>query len=237
LLRQREKVEGRRTRKKVYAGFDTYTYLSSGIIRVFLNLIGMAFYKAEGDGADVKKGEKISIEHQSWASRIISKGYLERIHKNIEAYGGINGEIMYQFVTDLGDVFRERLLFHQSEPETLSVSLSNPQGLDSYANVKNLLCHGVKESIFYKREETSSYRPKQTTGIRTKDYVLNRVYAPALEISHRARWGRCHFQVQELDGLLNPDKRASTKKTLQERQRSEEKMPAENQSSLQLPDA
>lgn len=223
LLRQKEKVEGRKSRKKIYAGFDTFTYLSSGIIRVFLNLVGMAFYRAEGNGIDVKGGQKISIEHQSWSARTVSKAYLERIHKNVEAYGGINGEVIYQFVTDIGDIFRERLLFHPSEPETLSINLSDPHSLNSSLSIKNLLCHGVRESILYMREETSASRPKHATGIRTKDYVLNRVYTPALELSHRARWGRCKFSVSELDELLDPKMRERTKKVIQQRQRVKER--------------
>ncbi|GJQ47588.1 MAG: hypothetical protein JETCAE04_33420 [Candidatus Jettenia caeni] len=224
LLREKGKVEGRKSRRKIYAGFDTYTYLSSGIIRIFLNLVGMAFYRAEGQGTNVKKGEKISVEDQNWAAHIVSKGYLEKIHKNIEAYGGINGEMMYQFVTDIGDIFRERLLFHSSEPETLSISIKDPQNLntDESRLLNNFLIHSVRESILYKREETSSYRPKHTTTIRTKDYVLNRIYSPALEISYRARWGRCNFTVKELSYLLDYDSRAETKKILQQRQRTSE---------------
>jgi hypothetical protein len=227
LLRKKEKVEGRTSREKVYAGFDTYTYLSSGIIRVFLNLLGMAVYRAEGKGTSVRDGQKISVEDQSWAARIVSKGYLEKIHKNVEAYGGINGEVMYQFVTDIGDIFRERLLFHSSEPETLSISIKDTHHLDreEYRLIKNFLIHGVRESILYKREETSSYRPKQTTGIRTKDYVLNRVYTPALEISHRSRWGRCRFSVKELSDLITANKREAVKKSLQERQGVTEESP------------
>jgi len=224
LLRKKEKVEGRRSRKKVYAGFDTYTYLSSGIIRIFLNLVGMALYRAEGNKINVKAGQNISIEDQSWASRIVSKAYLEKIYKNVESYRGINGEIIYQFVTDIGDIFRERLLFHSSEPETLSISVRDPHNLDKkeFSLLKDLFKHGAKESIFYKREETSSYRPKQSAGIRTKDYVLNRVYTPALEISHRARWGRCKFSVEELSELITSKTREKIKRTLQQRQRKEE---------------
>lgn len=224
LLRKKGKVEGRKSKKKIYAGFDTYTYLSSGIIRIFLNLAGMAVYRAQGQGINVKDGQNIPVEHQSWASRVVSKGYLERIHKDIEAYGKIDGEKIYQFVADIGDIFLERLLHHSSEPETLSISLEDPHALDNdtYQCIKDLLCHGVRESIFYKREETSSYRPKQATGIRTKDYVLNRVYTPALEISYRARWGRCKFSINELEDLLNPKKRQMTKKILQKRQKAED---------------
>lgn len=224
LLREREKVKGRKSRKKIYAGFDTYTYLSSGIIRIFLNLVGMAFYRAEGQGTNVKNGERISVECQSWAAHVVSKGYLEKIHKNIESYIGISGEMIYQFVTDIGDVFRERLLFHSSEPETLSISIKDPQILnkDKFLLLNNFLNHSVRESILYKREETSSYRPKQTTSIRTKDYILNRIYTPALEISYRTRWGRCYFTVKELSDLLDPDNRGKIKKDLQQRQKTDE---------------
>ncbi len=61
--------------------------------------------------------------------------------------------------------------------------------------------------------------PSFTSNIRSKEYVLNRIYAPVLGISHRARWGRCSFSVEELEALLNPNIREKKKKELQTRQR------------------
>jgi len=215
LLRKREKVEGRKSRKKAYAGFETYTYLSSGIIRIFLNLVGMAFYKAEDDGIDVKKGGKISVEHQTWAAYIVSKAWLEKIPMNLEEYG----EIMYQFIVDLGDVFRERLLYHATEPETLTIRLTDPYRLKSHDLLNILLSHSIRESILYKRMETSSMKPKQPGDPKSKEYSINRIYSPILEISYRPRWPRgSEFTTSELTSLFNPSIRDKTKRKLWQRQ-------------------
>lgn len=229
LLRKREKVEGRKSRKKIYAGFETYTYLSSGIIRIFLNLVGMAFYKAEDAGIDVKNGGKIPIDHQTWASYVVSKVWLEKIPANLEMYG----EIMYQLIVDLGDIFRERLIHHPTEPETLTIRILDPLNLNSSGALSNLLSHGVKESIMYERKETSSMKPKQSTRPQPKEYVLNRIYSPTLEISYRPRWPRgSEFTVSELISLLDPTKRENTKRKLQQKQHDNEKTDKEKMQSL-----
>lgn len=199
LLRKREKVEGRKSRKKTYGGFETYTYLSSGIIRVFLNLAGMAFYKAESEGINVKEGEKIPI--------------------NLEEYG----EMMYQFIVDLGDIFRERLLYHATEPETLTISLTDPYTIVPNSLLDLLLSHSTRESILYKRMETSAMKPKQTSKIKPREYMISRIYSPILEISYRPRWPRgSEFTASELMSLLNPKTRGKTKRKLQQRQRGKE---------------
>jgi len=220
LLRKKEKVEGRRSRKKIYAGFETYTYLSSGIVRIFLNLVGMAFYKAGDMDIDVKNGGKIPIDPQSWASYVVSKVWLEKIPANLERYG----EIMYQLIVDLGDIFRERLVHHPTEPETLTIRILDPLNLSSLGVLSNLLSHGVKESIMYERKETSSMKPKQSTRPQPKEYVLNRIYSPTLEISYRPRWPRgSEFTVAELVSLLDSTKREDTKRKLQQKQHGNEK--------------
>lgn len=216
LLRKRETVEGRKSRKKIYAGFETYTYLSSGIIRIFLNLLGMAFYKAQDERINVKKGEKIPVEDQTWAVYIVSRAWLEKIPVNVEEYG----ERMYQFIVDLGDIFRERLLYHPTEPETLTISLIDPYNLKSFHLLNSLLSYSIRESILYERKETSSMKPKQSTRSQPKEYVLNRIYSPILEISYRLRWPRgSEFTTSELMDLLTTDKRDETKRKLQRKQR------------------
>ena len=219
LLRKREKIEGRKSRKKIYTGFETYTHLSSGIIRIFLNLVGMAFYKAENEGINVKKGEKILIGHQSWAAYVVSKAWLEKIPSNLEEYG----EMMYQFIVDLGDIFREKLLYHPTEPETLTIGLTDPYNLKSNRLLNPLLSYSTRESILSGRKETSSMKPKQSSRPQSKEYVLNRIYSPILEISYRPRWPRgSEFTTSELMGLLTPDKRDETKRKLQQKQHGKE---------------
>jgi hypothetical protein len=219
LLRKREKVEGRKSRKKIYGGFETYTYLSSGIIRVFLNLAGMAFYKAESEGINVKEGGKIPVDHQTWAAYVVSRAWLEKIPINLEEYG----EMMYQFIADVGDIFRERLLYHATEPETLTISLADPYSLMSNCPLDLLLSHSIRESILCKKMETSSMKPKQTSKIKPREYMINRIYSPILEISYRPRWPRgSEFTTSELMALLNSKTRGETKKKLQKRQHGKE---------------
>lgn len=219
LLRKREKVEGRKSRKKIYAGFETYTYISSGIVRIFLNLAGMAFYKAEDENINVKKREKIPIEHQTWSAYVVSKAWLEKIPMNLEEYG----EMMYQFIVDLGDIFRERLLSHPTEPETLTIRLTDPYNLKTNSLLSHILSYSIRESILCERKETSSMMPKQSTRPKPKEYVLNRIYSPILEISYRPRWPRSsEFTTSELISLLNPDTRDKTKRKLQQKQYSKE---------------
>lgn len=221
LLRKREKVEGRRGRKKIYAGFETYTYLSSGIVRIFLNLVGMAFYKAEDEGINVKGGGKISVDHQSWAAYTVSKAWLEKIPMNLEEYG----EIMYQFIADLGDIFRERLLYHPTEPETLTISLTDPYNLKPNSLLNQLFSYSVRESILYERKETSSMKPKGNRRPQPKEYVLNRIYSPTLEISYRPRWPRgSEFTTAELISLLNPMERDRIKRKIQQKQHGKREM-------------
>lgn len=215
LLRKRERVEGRKSRKKIHAGFETYTYLSSGIIRIFLNLAGMAFYKGEEEGINVKKGDKIPIEHQTWAAYVVSKAWLEKITINLEKYG----ERMYQFIVDIGDIFRERLLYHPTEPETLTISVTDPCNLKYNSLLNNIFSYSIRESILYERKETSSMKPKQSTRPQSKEYVLNRIYSPILEISYRSRWPRgTEFTTSQLLKLLTTRKRNETKKNLQRKQ-------------------
>ena len=184
----------------------------------------MAFYKAEGEGINLKNGGTVPIDFQSWAARIVSKAWLERIPANLDFKE--YGETMYQFIVDIGDIFRERLLYHTSEPETLTISLLDSSNLKkpSFLLIQRLLSYGVKESVFYKREETSSYYPKHTSSIRPREYVLNRAYTPILELSYRARWGRCEFTCSELTNLLDEYRRKKTKKKLQLGQRGKAKL-------------
>ena len=222
LLKEKRKVKGRKSKKKVYAGFETYTYLSSGIIRIFLNLIGMAFYKAEGDGKDIKNGKAITVEDQTWASYVVSRAWLEKIPENYDLRE--HGERTYQFIVDIGDLLEDRLLNHPTEPECLSLTLSDPINLSSENNamLNDILSYSERESILYKRKETVAYKPKQSTETKVREYLLNRIYSPILGLSYRTRWGRNKFTTTELIGLLEESKRKETMRNLKVRIKKEE---------------
>ncbi|RLF93072.1 hypothetical protein DRN45_06120, partial [Thermococci archaeon] len=100
----------------------------------------MAFYKAEDEGVNIKKGEKIPIEYQTWAAYVVSKAWLEKIPVNLEEYG----ERMYQFIVDIGDIFRERLLYHPTEPETLTIRFVDPYNLTSSYLLNSLFSYAIR---------------------------------------------------------------------------------------------
>ena len=176
----------------------------------------MAYYKADDENIDVKSGEKITINNQTWAANIVSKAWLEKIPQNLEE----NGEMMYHFIADIGDIFRERLLNHPTEPEALTVSLIDPFSLEKFSTLDRLLLHSIRESILYARKETSAMKPSISSQPRFKEFILNRIYAPVLGLSYRTRWTRsCFFTAKELNDLLDPLSRKPTKNKLMKMQK------------------
>lgn len=200
---------------KYYTGVDTFLYLSSGIIRYFLNLCGMAFYRADALGIDTKKGVPIPPEHQTWAAYKISESYLERLYSNLENHG----EIAQGFVMDIGDLFRERLLHHNSETETLALNVVDYEDLANHKELNIFLKALIRESILHKKPISKSYRPKSSERTRETVLRLNRIYAPALEISYRSRWERYTIRLSELKKLIDKKERKKAKSLLQKKQR------------------
>jgi len=197
--------------QKKYAGFDDLVMLSSGIIRYFLELCGMSYYFAIQDATNVKSGEKIKVDAQNKAAHTLSSYYLATIRKNIMDYG----PRIQQFTIDLGDIFREKLLKHLSEPEAARLSISDPHVLEntSMQEVKKLLDTAVMHSVLQVRGGVGGIRPKHSTDVQPREYLINRIYAPELKYSPYPRW-RTSFETQDISGLLNPSLRKEVKAKL-----------------------
>lgn len=198
-------------KKKLYAGFDDFTLLSSGIIRYFLELCGMSYYFAAQAGARVREGEQMRVEHQNEAAYTLSSYYLATIRKNIVDYG----PQIQQLTIDLGDIFRQKLLHHLSEPEAARVAISDPHLLQdlSMKDVKVILDVAVMHSVLQLRRGVGGIRPKHVTDVQPKEYLINRIYAPELKYSPRPRW-RTDFETRDLSGLLDPSMRKEIKTKL-----------------------
>ncbi|MFX1538409.1 MAG: hypothetical protein ACFFDI_29815, partial [Promethearchaeota archaeon] len=168
---------------------------------------------------NVKGGERIPARCQTWAANIVSIAWLDRIRGVYDMHQ--HGEKTYQLVLDLGDIFRERLLNHLTEPETITISIQHPLNLRARvcSALKQILNDGTKESVFYERKQ--SMKPKTPLASQTKEYVLNRVYAPVLGSSYRPRWPRAvSLTTNDLLGLLDENKRPQTKQKLLKQQHS-----------------
>ena len=96
----------RRRGRKQFAGFDDLVALSSGIIRLFLELAGLSYHFAVQEGTNVKRGNPIGRDHQTSAAYALSNYYLSTIRTNVATVG----PQMQQLVIDLGDIFRAKLL-------------------------------------------------------------------------------------------------------------------------------
>ncbi len=197
--------------KKVFSGIDDLIILSSGIIRYFLELCGTAYYFALQDNIDVKNGNPIPTKAQKNAAYTLSEYHLGEIARNISNHGP---EIR-QFTIDLGDIFRQKLLHHLSEPEAARIRIVDPHRLSTsdFEETRKLLDLAEMHSVLQGYGGRGGMRPKHATDVQPKEYVLNRIYAPDLQFSPRYRWST-EFTCQNIKSLLDPDKRQETKSQL-----------------------
>ncbi|MEA1945284.1 MAG: toll/interleukin-1 receptor domain-containing protein [Euryarchaeota archaeon] len=197
--------------KKDFAGIDDLMLLSSGIIRYFLELCGISYYFALQDDIDVKRGNLISIKVQKDAAYTLSNYHLGEITRNISDCG----PKIHQFAIDIGDIFRQKLLHHLSEPEAARIRIVDPHQLftPDFEETGKFLGLAEMHSVLQGRSGRGGMRPKHATDVQPKEYVLNRIYAPVLQFSPRPRWST-KFTCQDIKSLFDPDKRQETKSQL-----------------------
>lgn len=198
--------------RRQFSGLYDFAFLSSGIIRHFLELCGMAYYFSRQDGVDIRKGDKIPPKYQSEAAFSLSSYYLATIRKNIANYG----PIIQQFVIDLGDIFHYKLLYHPSNPEASRLSIVDPQSLLSPemkvtdAIIKAAIMHSVLQTPAH---GLGGIRPSGYNVPQPTDLILNRIYSPVLRYSPRARWAT-KIETTDLEGLLDGKRRGQVKSRL-----------------------
>lgn len=166
---------------KKYYSFNTFTFLSSGIVGNFIELCRRSFQYAEFENKEllIKEG-KISKEQQTKAALDFSESELQQINR-IESYGGF----IHKFINNVGNIFRD---FHKDEkiryPETNQFSAD----IDSLSEqkFKDAFKAAIKWSVVQKKPKIQQPSP----GKHLKDiYTINRIYAPSFQISCRTRGG------------------------------------------------
>jgi len=221
---------------KVYAGFRAFVVLSSGIVSNFLELCKMAFYLAESNGQDVRGGEPIDAKIQSQACYIVSRASLDWIPRNIPE----TGPMIARLLLDLADIFREKLLRHDTEPEAARLVIKDPERLDEepFGDVSVVLNDAVRWSVLHAFGPSTAYFPRHKSDVRPNDFALNRILAPTLRLSCRPRW-RTEFRVQDIASLLTIESRARRKRELTKKHSGEagrqRKTAKDNQQSLPFP--
>ena len=201
-------LSGKRTKKR-FSGHRELAFISSGVIRYFQEILGMAYY-LQSNGADGVL-QSIDPSFQTDAVHAVSNHNLATLSRNVETYG----ERLKYFLLDLGDCLRQKLLNHSSEPEAARLALRDPELLmnPDYDILNRMIGIGIKEGVFQLVDGRPGLRPKHIHDPQPVDINVARIYAPALEISPRLRW-RSEVSCVELMGLLDDSRRKSTKRAL-----------------------
>lgn len=167
--------------RKMYYSFNTFCYLSSGIVGNFIELCRKSFQYAYFEDRETlfEKGE-ISPELQSTAVRDLANSEMENVNR-IPKYGS---EI-YTFVKNLGNIFREYhgdIFIRYPETNQFSIDMSSIDDKET----RDAFNAAIEWSSIQKK---SGLQQDVPGGYRTEVYTLNRVFSPLFDITYRTRGG------------------------------------------------
>ena len=182
-----------RPKQKMYAGFDVFSMLSSGITRNFLELCYQSFNFAlfsEGETL-LEKGE-ISFKNQTYGAEIRAEKFLENIER-IPEYGSK----IKSLVISLGAIF---YAWHRDlrlrEPEA-TYFCTDKEALSDDA--RNILQTAVRWSVLQQKKPMKGKKPYD----RLLDvYALNHILAPYFTVSYRIRGRIPEFSKNDIEYLL-----------------------------------
>jgi hypothetical protein len=189
---------------KRFQGFDELSFVSSGVIRYFQEILGVAYHLTYGSGPIPAGQPRFPVEHQTRAVHLVSQHSLTTLSRNVERHG----EELKYFMMDLGDCIRHKLLKHTSEPEAARLTLQDPESLNNseMSHLRLIMQIGVREGVFQGRPGMPAFRPKHETDPQPAEYNIGRIFAPVLGLSPRLRW-RTPVSCKSLNRLLDPMQR------------------------------
>ncbi len=203
--------KGGRQKDKRFAGGRDLGFLSSGVIRYFLEFLGVAYYLKHG--GETPSATSLSFESpiQTQAVHTVSRHYLTTLSRNVEK----DGERLKYYLLDIGDCLRHKLLKHTSEPEAGRLTIVNPEVLEdqSFFELRRVLALAIREGVFQEREGRPAFKPKHRSDPQPAELTISRVYVPVLQISPRMRW-RTNIKCEDLLGLWEPSTRSASKREI-----------------------
>lgn len=203
------RIVRKKGRDKLYAGFDEYVSLSSGIVRQFILLCRDAFSLAHVRGINIEKGDSIPIEVQSEATEKVSRFILEI--DTIKSMPSGRGPKIVRLIEDLGRIL-EAKLYYSTEPQVNRFEIRESQKLarDDYVTLKETIEDGLKLPHFISE---IAFRPKQPVYPLSLTFSINNIFAPILKIPPEKRW-RFPLTVDDLKDLCSDEKREETLKRI-----------------------
>ncbi|HEY0090297.1 MAG TPA: hypothetical protein VGB37_15720, partial [Candidatus Lokiarchaeia archaeon] len=177
--------------QKLYYSFNTFCYLSSGIVGNFIELCRKTFLYANFEDPDnlINNGTINSVL-QNKATKDIAQTELQMISR-IPRYGGY----IYRFILNLGNIFRQ---YHIDPlikyPENNQFSVNYNSIKDD--EIKNAFRFALRWSVIQKKpnpQKLSSEKNKRDV------FTISRILTPIFEISYRTRGGYSLENYNEKD--------------------------------------
>lgn len=190
-------------RDKLYAGFDEYVSLSSGIVRQFILLCRDAFSLAHARGIAIEEGKPTPLKIQSEAAEKVSHDLL--LIETIKTIPSGYGHKLVRLIQDLGRIL-EAKLYWSTEPQANRFDIIDSQKFmnDEYTIPKEIIENGLRMPHFISE---TAFRPKQPWySISSFTFSLNGIFAPTLKIPPEKRW-RTPLAMHELKYLCSEEKR------------------------------
>jgi hypothetical protein len=167
---------------KQYYSFNTFAYLSSGIVGHFIELCRRSFAIADwGDNDKLLNDGHIKKEHQNKAATDFSNSEKQQIGR-VETYGGF----ISKFIENIGNIFRGfHLDFQMRYPETNQFAINVESIQDT--QLRDALKAAVRWTIIQRKPKMQRSGPSETL----KDiYTINRIFSPNFQITYRTRGGK-----------------------------------------------
>jgi hypothetical protein len=169
-------------KNKQYYSFNTFSFLSTGIVGHFIELCRRTFDYASWENIDsLLKNGQISKESQNKAAVEFSNSEKQQIGR-IEMYGGL----ISKFIDNIGNIFREyHKDFRMRYPETNQFAIN----IDSIQeeNLKTALKVAVRWSVILRKPRMQKTGPSENIQ---DIYTVNRIFSPNFQISYRTRGGK-----------------------------------------------
>lgn len=166
-------------KRKAYYSFNTYSYLSSGMVGHFIELCRYAFRYAEFESNTGAVESRIRMDLQARAAREVGIDQLQQVKRIAN-----HGRRLYRLVENLGAIFRTyHLDLRIRYPETNQFSLDQSQLGEENASVFDA---ALMWSVIQQKPTLQADAPRQK---RTELFTLNRIFSPVFEISYRTRGG------------------------------------------------
>ena len=168
---------------KSYYSFNTFAYLSTGVVNDFISLCRNTFYHLDNmDLEDLLEGKTISVRIQTKGAEDTANEQLNQIQVTDEF-----GSEMYNFAMNIGYEFEIMHKDIQSKyPETTQFAFENEAEIDADKRIKAIKDCMIKWGVI----QNKSRRQRISIGMKKGNlYNLNKIFMPIFNMSYRTRGG------------------------------------------------